>query len=310
MKKQLDITSQHLFKARRKFLALGAASLVSNKEVMQLLASAKLDLKDLHFIQDKNLNKLQITDFQKASTYNNFYEFSTSKSKPATMARSLQTKPWELKVSGLVKNPQTFHISTLLDTMTLQERVYRFRCVEGWSMVVPWIGFELRELLAKVQPLSSAKYLRFTTLYDPKQFPNQAKNAFATIPYPYEEGLRLDEAMHNLTLLSVGMYGKVLPNQNGAPIRLIVPWKYGFKSIKSIVSIELTKDEPVTTWQKLAPNEYGFYANVNPNIDHPRWSQARERRLGSFFKQDTLMFNGYEKEVGFLYEKMDLEKYF
>lgn len=310
MKINNDITPEYIFNSRRKFLALGAASLVSSGAIMELLAKTDSSLKQLNFTKDVNKDKFDITDFEKVANYNNFYEFSTSKSKPASLAHTLQTSGWEIDVSGLVESPQTFKLEELLSKIQLEEKVYRFRCVEGWSMVVPWIGFELRRLLDIVQPTSNAKYVIFKTLYDPKQFPNQAKGALATIPYPYTEGLRLDEAMNGLTLLSVGMYGKVLPNQNGAPLRLIVPWKYGFKSIKSIVSIELTNKEPINTWQQIAPNEYGFYANVNPKVDHPRWSQARERRLGSFFKQDTLMFNGYEKEVGHLYKGMDLEKYF
>jgi methionine sulfoxide reductase catalytic subunit len=222
------------------------------------------------------------------------------------LAKNFQTRPWTVRVEGLVKKPQTFDIDTLLK-MPLQERVYRMRCVEGWSMVIPWIGFPLKSVLDQVQPQPKAKFVEFTSLEDPKRFPGQQRNV---LEWPYVEGLRLDEAMHPLTILAVGLYGDVLPNQDGAPIRLVVPWKYGFKGIKAIVKIRLVEQQPVSTWTKSAPNEYGFYSNVNPNVDHPRWSQAKERRIGEFFKRPTLMFNGYGDQVASLYTGMDLKKNF
>jgi sulfoxide reductase catalytic subunit YedY len=269
---------------------------------VQMTGNAPLHFKKTPF--GKNLK--QNTLYQ-ASHYNNFYEFSLNKKDPAKMAHTLKPSPWEIEIKGEVDNPFKVSMEEILNSYPLEERIYRFRCVEAWAMVVPWIGFPLSHIIKKANPNSKAKYVKFTTLLDPKQFPDQSKKGrFANIPYPYVEGLRMDEAMNDLTMLAVGMYGKTLPNQNGAPLRLIVPWKYGFKSIKSIVSIEFVQNQPVNTWNAINPKEYGFYANVNPNVDHPRWSQARERKLGSFFKQDTLMFNGYEKEVAYMYKDMDL----
>lgn len=255
------------------------------------------------------------TPYDKVSTYNNFYEFGTDKSDPADNAGQLQTSPWTLKVDGLVEKPFELDADALTARFPLEERIYRLRCVEAWSMVIPWVGFELAALLKAAKPLSGAKYVAFETLYDPKQMPGQASRFMGGgIDYPYVEGLRLDEAMHPLTIMAVGLYGKTLPPQNGAPIRLVVPWKYGFKSIKSLVRIRLTDKQPPTTWNRLAPNEYGFYANVNPKVAHPRWSQASERRItgGGLFARNriaTEMFNGY-REVAPLYKGLNLTKWF
>ena len=253
----------------------------------------------------------KITDYKDATTYNNFYEFGTDKADPAKNASTLQTKPWSVAVEGLVKNPKTFTLEELLKLSPQEERIYRLRCVEGWSMVIPWVGYSLSELIKKVEPLGSAKYVEFITLADPKTMPFVSSRV---LEWPYVEALRLDEAMHPLAMLAFGMYGEVLPNQNGAPVRMVVPWKYGFKSGKSIVKIRFTDKEPRTAWNKAAANEYGFYSNVNPLVDHPRWSQATERRIGEdgLFakKRKTLMFNGYEAQVGQLYAGMDLKKYF
>ncbi|MBX7170793.1 MAG: protein-methionine-sulfoxide reductase catalytic subunit MsrP [Pyrinomonadaceae bacterium] len=240
------------------------------------------------------------------TNYNNFYEFSTNKSSVAEYAKDFVTRPWTVEVGGLVQKPKTFDIEELLK-IEQEERIYRFRCVEGWSMVIPWVGFPLKKLLDKVEPLGTAKYVAFETYYNKKQMPYAS---YAGIDFPYVEGLRLDEANHNLTILATGLYGKQMPNQNGAPIRLVVPWKYGFKSIKSVVKITLTDSEPPTTWNIAIPNEYGFYSNVNPNVSHPRWSQATEQRIGEYTRRKTLLFNGYADEVASLYEGMDLRKYF
>jgi sulfoxide reductase catalytic subunit YedY len=249
------------------------------------------------------------TKFQDASTYNNFYEFGVNKEDPARLGGTLKPRPWKVQVDGLAHKPKTFDLDDVLKMAPLEERVYRLRCVEGWSMVIPWIGFPLAALLKRVDPTGAARYVELSTLVDPEQFPGQRKGlfSFSGLDWPYTEGLRLDEALHPLTLLTVGMYGQVLPNQNGAPIRVVIPWKYGFKSAKSIVRIRLTSDEPKTAWNKAAPQEYGFYSNVNPKVDHPRWSQATERRIGEFRRRETLMWNGYEQVAG-LYSGMDLKK--
>ena len=247
------------------------------------------------------------TPYKDVTTYNNFYEFGTGKSDPAKHAGSLKTRPWTVAVEGEVRNPRVYDIDTLLKLAPLEERVYRMRCVEGWSMVIPWAGFPLQEIIRRAEPTGNAKYIEFVTLSDPRQMPGQRSRV---LDWPYVEGLRLDEAMHPLTLLAVGLYGEVLPNQNGAPIRLVVPWKYGFKSAKSIVRIRFVEKQPLTAWMAAAPREYGFYSNVNPQVDHPRWSQAKERRIGEFFKRDTLMFNGYGEQVARLYRGMDLQKFF
>ena len=250
----------------------------------------------------------KITDYKDASSYNNFYEFGTDKGDPVKNAHTLKTTPWTVEIEGLVKKPGKYTLEDLLKLSAQEERIYRLRCVEGWSMVVPWVGYSLAELIKRVEPLGSAKYVEFLTLADPKTMPFVGS---AVLDWPYAEGLRMDEAMHPLTLLTFGMYGEVLPNQNGAPVRLVVPWKYGFKSAKSIVKIRFTEKQPATAWNKAARQEYGFYSNVNPNVDHPRWSQATERRIGEdgLFakKRKTLMFNGYEAQVGQLYAGMDVK---
>ncbi|MGH9967898.1 MAG: protein-methionine-sulfoxide reductase catalytic subunit MsrP [Pyrinomonadaceae bacterium] len=248
----------------------------------------------------------KLTPLEDITNYNNFYEFSTDKASVASAASGFITRPWSVSVDGLVSKPRTFDLDELLG-FSQEERVYRLRCVEGWSMVIPWIGFPLATLLKQVEPTSAARYVAFQTLHDPKRMPNQQTGV---LDWPYVEGLRLDEAMHPLTILATGLYGQKLPAQDGAPIRLVVPWKYGFKSIKSIVKIQLIADEPPTTWNIQAPGEYGFYSNVNPNVSHPRWSQARERRIGEFRMRETLMFNGYAEQVAHLYTGMDLRRYF
>jgi len=248
-----------------------------------------------------------LTSYDDVISYNNFYEFTTDKEGVARLAEDFQTSPWEVQISGLVENPGPISMEEIRDRYPTEERIYRMRCVEGWSMVIPWQGFTLAALLEDLKPKPSAKYVRFESIYDPKTLPGQGNRYF---PWPYVEGLRLDEAYHDLTLLATGVYGQDLLPQNGAPIRLVVPWKYGFKSIKSIVKIDLVEEMPVSLWMDSAPNEYGFYANVNPNVDHPRWSQATERRIGELSRRPTLMLNGYDEEVGSLYEGMDLRKNF
>jgi methionine sulfoxide reductase catalytic subunit len=306
-----EITPKTSYLNRRAFLAgagtLAGAALVAGKlghlvspsEVA--FASTKLNYGKGPFGTDEKQ-----TPLQDITHYNNYYEFSTDKYEPADLAKNFQTRPWTVRVEGLVNKPKTFDLDSLM-SMPLEERIYRMRCVEGWSMVIPWIGFPLKSLLDQVQPNAKAKYVEFTSLQDPKRFPGQQRNV---LDWPYIEGLRLDEAMHPLTILAVGLYGDVLPNQDGAPIRLVVPWKYGFKGIKAIVKIRLVEKQPISTWTKSAPNEYGFYSNVNPNVDHPRWSQAKERRIGEFFKRPTLMYNGYGDQVASLYAGMDLKKNF
>ncbi len=246
------------------------------------------------------------TPYKDVTNYNNFYEFSTDKYEPAGLAKNFKTRPWTVTIDGDVKKKQVLDVDAIIKMASPEERIYRHRCVEGWSIVVPWVGFSLSELIKRADPLPKAKYVEFTTLYDPKQMPGQRTGV---LQWPYVEGLRMDEAMHPLALLCFGMYGEVLPNQDGAPVRIVIPWKYGFKSAKSIVRIRFTSDQPMNTWQRAAASEYGFYSNVNPNVDHPRWSQAKERRLGEFLKRPTLMFNGYD-QVASLYSGMDLKKNF
>jgi sulfoxide reductase catalytic subunit YedY len=244
-----------------------------------------------------------LTSYEDVISYNNFYEFTTDKEGVAKLAKNFNTSPWEINIGGLVENPGSLSFDEIRNRYPVEERIYRMRCVEGWSMVIPWQGFPLSALLEDIKPTSEAKYVRFESIFDPQELPGQKNKYF---PWPYVEGLRIDEAYHDLTLLATGLYGKDLLPQNGAPLRLVVPWKYGFKSIKSIVKIDLVAEMPVSLWMHSAPNEYGFYANVNPNVDHPRWSQATERRIGEFSRRPTLMFNGYENEVAALYEGMDL----
>jgi methionine sulfoxide reductase catalytic subunit len=246
------------------------------------------------------------TPYKDVTNYNNFYEFSTDKYEPAAAAKNFKTHPWKVTIDGQVAKKLELDVDEIIKWAPPEERIYRHRCVEGWSIVVPWIGFSFNEVIKRAQPTSKAKYVEFTTLWDPKQMPGQRVDV---LKWPYVEGLRMDEAQHPLTLLCFGMYGETLPNQDGAPLRLVIPWKYGFKSAKSIVKISFTGDQPLNSWQQSNPHEYGFYSNVNPNVDHPRWSQAKERRLGEFFKRPTLMFNGYD-QVASLYSGMDLKKNF
>jgi methionine sulfoxide reductase catalytic subunit len=311
-----DITDEKLYVNRRAFM-MGAAAAVAGGALVDVASThaAAIELPATTLAAARNASFVVSdppTKPQDAITYNNFYEFGTDKGDPAANAHTLKTRPWTVQVDGLVGKPKTFDIDELLKAFPLEERVYALRCVEAWSMVIPWIGFPLASLLKRVDPTSKAKYVEFTTLLDPEQMPAQRKGFFSLggLDWPYTEGLRLDEAMHPLTLLTVGMYGRVLPNQNGAPIRVVVPWKYGFKSAKSIVRIRLTAEEPKTAWNKAAPQEYGFYSNVNPAVDHPRWSQATERRIGEFRRRKTLPFNGYADQVASLYTGMDLKKYY
>jgi len=297
-----EITPKSLFDQRRRFIALASgvsAALFSRN----LFASEKLTpvSSSTYGVTD------ELTPLKDITRYNNFYEFGTDKESPARLAGGLKTETWTVSVEGEVSKPQVFDIDQLLKLAPIEERIYRLRCVEAWSMVVPWLGFPLAELIKKVQPLGSAKYVEFVSLFDPQQMPGQRS---AVLQWPYREGLRIDEAMHPLTLLTFGLYGELLPNQNGAPIRIVIPWKYGFKSAKSIVKIRLVEKQPVSSWMQAGPAEYGFYANVNPEVDHPRWSQAKERRIGDFFKRPTLPFNGYADQVASLYSGMDLSKYF
>jgi sulfoxide reductase catalytic subunit YedY len=313
--KSSEITPENVYLNRRNFIRAGvlAGTTLATAGVYKFLnppPPKEVKTAEINDIVKANqtdiISNEELTSFADITNYNNFYEFSTSKTAVARAVEDFVTRPWTVSVEGLVQKPQTFGIEDLLK-FTQEERIYRLRCVEGWSMVIPWVGFPLKTLLDKVEPLGKAKYVAFQTLYDPKQMQS---GLFAGIQFPYVEGLRLDEASHPLTILATGLYGKQLPNQNGAPIRLVVPWKYGFKSIKSIVKIILTDTPPPTTWNIAAAGEYGFYSNVNPNVDHPRWSQATERRIGEFGRRKTLMFNGYGDEVAKLYEGMDLKKNF
>ena len=319
-----DVTDESIYHQRRSLLKkmgfLGAGALLNSAISANAQAGffsdddAIFQTKPLDYSKDSHNQDLLKTPEQKVISHNNFYEFGAKKHQPAELSQGFKVDPWQLKISGECEHPITLDYDDLTKLFPLEERIYRLRCVEAWSMVIPWIGFPLASLLKKVAPNSNAKYVAFETLYDLKQMPGQASRRLGGgIQYPYVEGLRIDEAMNPLTLMSVGLYGKTLPPQNGAPIRLVVPWKYGFKSIKSIVGIKLLKHQPSTTWKKLAPKEYGFYANVNPEHDHPRWSQASERRItsGGLFARNriaTLPFNGYGEEVADLYQGMDLSK--
>jgi methionine sulfoxide reductase catalytic subunit len=307
-----EITPQQLYRGRREFIrnavALGAASGLAAAGLSVAVPQARAAATRLAPLAKSRYSTGEAqTPYDAVTGYNNFYEFGTDKEDPKENAGSLRTRPWTVQVDGEVKKPQTFAIEDLLKLAPLEERIYRLRCVEAWSMVVPWVGYPLAELIKRVQPTGNAKYVEFITLNDPEQMPGQKS---AVLEWPYVEGLRMDEAMHPLTLLTLGLYGEVLPNQNGAPVRLVVPWKYGFKSGKSIVRIRFTERQPKSSWMLAGPREYGFYSNVNPNVDHPRWSQARERRIGEFLKRDTLMFNGYADQVASLYAGMDLKKNF
>ena len=307
-----EITPQSRYLNRRKFLAaagLAGAAAVGAGRIGDVLSPAS-EVRAAEKIQ--NLQKSPFSTTEKITSentvthYNNYYEFSTEKEEPASLAKDFKTRPWTVAIEGAVNKKQKWDIDTILKFAAPEERIYRHRCVEGWSIVVPWIGFSLSELIKRAEPLGKAKFVEFTSVYAPMEMPGQKRDV---LEWPYVEGLRMDEAMHPLTLLCFGMYGETLPNQDGAPLRITVPWKYGFKSAKAIVKIKFTENQPINTWNKATPNEYGFYSNVNPNVDHPRWSQKTERRLGEFFKRPTLMFNGYD-QVDSLYSGMDLKKYF
>lgn len=308
-----EITPEDVYLNRRNFIR---ASLLAGTAVATGLTYRYFNPQPVEQVETKEIANFEEpktfseigapNSLEDISNYNNYYEFSTDKRAVAKKAEKLVTRPWTIEVGGLVQKPKTFDIDEILK-FPQEERIYRFRCVEAWSMVIPWIGFPLKTLLDQVEPLGTAKYVAFETQYDPKVMQSSYS---AGIDFPYVEGLRLDEANHRLAILATGLYGKQLPNQNGAPVRLIVPWKYGFKSIKSVVKITLTDSEPPTTWNLAGPSEYGFYSNVNPGVDHPRWSQATERRIGEYSMQPTLMFNGYADQVAHLYDGMDLKKYF
>jgi methionine sulfoxide reductase catalytic subunit len=316
-----ELTSPAVYFNRRSFIRAGilAASAVATGLVYRRLnpvGAGKIDTPPIQgivtpVVATADANGFRVPDketsLQDITHYNNFYEFSTDKEGVAPAAANFDTTGWQVSVEGLVRKPRVFGLDDLLKISPPEERIYRMRCVEAWSMVIPWVGYSLSKLLNVVEPLSGAKYVAFQTLYDPNRMPEQRSDV---LNWPYVEGLRMDEAMHPLTILANGLYGRALPPQDGAPIRLVVPWKYGFKGIKSIVKIKLVSEQPPTTWSQYAPNEYGFYANVNPHVDHPRWSQATEQRIGEFGRRPTLMFNGYEEQVGHLYAGMDLRKNF
>ena len=313
--KSSEITPRGLYMSRRQFIRAASATAISAGAMLNGLdatfnvgeagAGEKLgNLKKSTYSTSEKLNSLK-----DITSYNNFYELGVDKGDPAQNAKYLTTRPWTVAVEGEVKKPKTYDIDAIMKLAPLEERIYRLRCVEAWSMVIPWIGFPLSALINQVEPTGNAKFIQFVTLYDPKRMPGQQKSLFGNaLDWPYVEGLRMDEAMHPLAILSVGLYGEVLPSQNGAPVRLAVPWKYGFKSIKSIVKVRFVEKQPATAWSLQTPNEYGFYSNVNPEVDHPRWSQATERRIGDFLRRKTLMFNGYGEQVASLYKGMDLKK--
>ncbi len=312
--RESDVTPKETFLRRREFLAVAGSTAVAvatnglgpvftgtpTVEAQNPAAQKLTNLKKSPFNTDEKLNS-----YKDVTTYNNFYEFGLDKGDPAKYAHTLKPKPWSVVVEGQCAKPGTYNIEDIMKYAPLEERIYRLRCVEAWSMVVPWVGYPLSEFLKRFEPTTKAKYVEFRTLVDTRQMPGQTEPA---LNWPYVEGLRMDEAMHPLTLLGLGLYGEVLPNQNGAPIRLVVPWKYGFKSIKSIVRVRFVENEPLNTWKQQQSSEYGFYANVNPQVDHPRWTQGSERRLGEFFRRKTLMFNGYGDQVASLYAGMDLRR--
>jgi len=312
--RESEVTPKELFVRRREFIAAAgvtAAAVATNgfgllkeDEVAAQNPNAQklADLKKSPFSVDEKINS-----YKDITTYNNFYEFGTDKSDPGQYAKTLRPRPWSIVVEGQCGKPGTYNIEDIMKWAPLEERIYRMRCVEAWSMVIPWAGYPMSEFIKRFEPTSRAKYVQFKTLVDQKQMPGQTEPA---LPWPYVEGLRMDEAMHPLTLLGLGLYGEVLPNQNGAPLRLVVPWKYGFKSIKAIVKIDLVDKEPKSLWMAAAPNEYGFYANVNPDVPHPRWSQSTERRIGEIKRRKTLPFNGYGDQVASLYAGMDLRKFY
>lgn len=311
--KSSEVTDEKLYWNRRQFLKTTAAvavGLAAGTAAISTVAKAftRMPGDDWHPKKPSpfDVNE-KLTSFEDITTYNNYYEFGTDKADPYQNARNFKPLPWKVSVEGFVKKPAVYNLEDLLKGMTIEDRIYRHRCVEAWSMIIPWQGFPLNALIKKLEPTPKAKFVEFTTLLDAQQMPGQQRGV---LDWPYVEGLRMDEAMHPLTLMVTGVYGKALPNQNGAPLRVHIPWKYGFKSGKAIVKIRFTDTQPVNTWNKMAPQEYGFYANVNPEVDHPRWSQAKERRIGSFFKIKTLPFNGYADQVAGMYSGMDLRKNF
>lgn len=317
-----EITPESIYQERRRFIRNGVNLMIATTVGVTNLtlfsapvvakgvdpsSTANLPIDFPHLKSSAFSTEEQSTPVAKITAYANFYEFGTDKSDPQRYAQTLTTRPWSVQVVGEVEKPGVIDIEEILRKFTLEERIYRLRCVEGWSMVIPWVGLPLSELIKRFQPTSKAKYVQFSSLFDPQQMPGQ-EDRF--LNWPYTEGLRIDEAMHPLTILSVGLYGQILPHENGAPLRLVVPWKYGFKSIKSIVKMRFMEQEPLTSWVEVDPRAYGFYANVNPTVPHPRWSQKKERRIGEFFKRNTLMFNGYAEQVSSLYPEMDLRKYY
>ncbi len=302
-----EITPKHVYLSRRDFIK--AAGVVAGSLALAACAPDAGEMPeampaDPSISEKKDELGDPVNAFQDITNYNNYYEFSTGKEAVAPLSKNFKTSPWDVEVSGLVKNPRRYSVDDLIKKYQPEERIYRLRCVEAWSMVIPWIGFPISKLLNEVVPTSDAKYVRFETLFDPEQMPEENSPLY---PWPYHEALRMDEAMHDLAILATGMYGGELPPQNGGGIRLVVPWKYGFKSIKAIVKIELVAEQPNTMWNDIASNEYGFYANVNPNVNHPRWSQASERRIGELSRRPTLLFNGYAKQVAHLYDGLDLQ---
>jgi methionine sulfoxide reductase catalytic subunit len=310
--KSSEITAKALYLDRRRFLQTAAAGALTIAAASLVPGSSRPGFaqsrEKLPGVQKSSLSTDEpLTPYEDITNYNNFYEFDTNKYSPATVAKDFRTKPWSVVVEGEVSKPAVYQLEDFIKPHALEERIYRLRCVEGWSMVIPWVGFPLGEAIKRFEPTSKAQYIEFTTLLDPTQMPGQRRSV---LKWPYVEGLRMDEAMHPLTILAVGLYGEVLPNQDGAPLRLVVPWKYGFKSIKSIVKIRFVEQQPVGSWELAAPHEYGFYSNVNPDVPHPRWSQARERRIGEYSKRKTLIFNGYADQVAHLYAGMDLKKNF
>jgi methionine sulfoxide reductase catalytic subunit len=313
-----EITCKELYLNRRQFIRAASAAAFSagaalSSSGLPFTAGAAMAAEKLTNLRKSPYSAAEkLNSFKDITTYNNFYELGTEKGDPAQNAKHFTpTRPWTIAVEGEVKKPRAYDIEQILKLSPLEERIYRLRCVEAWSMVIPWVGFPLGALINQLEPTGNAKYVQFVTLYDPKRMPGQQKSIFGNVlEWPYVEGLRMDEAMHPLTILAVGLYGEILPAQNGAPLRLVVPWKYGFKSIKSIVKLRFVEKPPATSWMLQAPHEYGFFSNVNPEVDHPRWSQATERRIGEFLRRKTLPFNGYGEQVAGLYKGMDLKKYY
>lgn len=304
-----DVTDQALYYERRHFInnsaKLVATGLMAGYGLWPKLTSASIDFSNIK--KSEYSLKKRPTSIKSVTSYNNFYEFGSGKKDPAMYAHQLKTEPWSISVEGYCNKPGTYNLEDIINPHILEERIYRLRCVEAWSMIIPWVGIELGKVLKRFEPNSKAKFVEFESIYDPENLPGQTRRV---LNWPYTEGLRIDEAMHPLAILGVGMYGKQLPNQNGAPLRLVVPWKYGFKSIKSIVKIRFIETQAKSAWNISAPNEYGFYSNVNPEVDHPRWSQKKERRIGDFLKRKTLPFNGYSEQVASMYTGMDLKKHF